>query len=292
METFPRYWSFVRGIHRSPVNSPHKGQWRGALIFYLICVWINGWVNNREAGDLRRYRAHYDVSVTCNVFPQFQIANGGQCGLCGDPFNENPRQNEAGGRYANGIIVRTYTAGSTIGVTVQITANHLVRAPILLIHWGRVTHVGNLTIIGSNNGLSPGRRQAIIWTNAGILLIRPLWRKFSEILIEIETFSLKKIRLQMSSEKCCQFRLSLNALSHYYTLAVFVGAQRRFKKREWTQLLSATKRRHDRGWMLPSANSGGGRTEVLKCSKLPPSSAGEISVRHGARSSVVSCIQL
>ena len=60
---FPRYWPFVRGIHRSPVNSPHKGQWRGALIFSLICVWINGWVNNREAGDLRRYRAHYDVSV-------------------------------------------------------------------------------------------------------------------------------------------------------------------------------------------------------------------------------------
>ena len=60
---FPRYWSFVRGIHRSPVNSPHKGQWRGALIFSLICVWINGWVNNREVGDLRRYRAHYDVIV-------------------------------------------------------------------------------------------------------------------------------------------------------------------------------------------------------------------------------------
>ena len=48
---FPRYWQIVRGIHRSPVNSPHKGQWRGALIFSLICVWINGWVNNREAGD-------------------------------------------------------------------------------------------------------------------------------------------------------------------------------------------------------------------------------------------------
>ena len=60
---FPRYWPFVRGIHRSPVNSPHKGQWRGALMFSLICVWINGWVNNREAGDLRRYRAHYDVTV-------------------------------------------------------------------------------------------------------------------------------------------------------------------------------------------------------------------------------------
>ena len=60
---FPRYWPFVRGIHRSPVNSPYKGQWRGALIFSFICVWINGWVNNREAGDLTRYLAHYDVTV-------------------------------------------------------------------------------------------------------------------------------------------------------------------------------------------------------------------------------------
>ena len=60
---FPRYWPFLRGIHRSPVNSPHKGQWRGALMFSLFCVWINGWVNNGEAGDLRRCRAHYDVIV-------------------------------------------------------------------------------------------------------------------------------------------------------------------------------------------------------------------------------------
>ena len=60
---FPRYWPFVRGIHRSPVKSPHKGQWRGALMFSLIWVWKNGWVNNGDAGDLRRHRAHYDVSV-------------------------------------------------------------------------------------------------------------------------------------------------------------------------------------------------------------------------------------
>ena len=50
-------------IFRSPVNSPHKGQWRGALMFSLICVSINSWVNNRQAGDLRRYHAHYDVNV-------------------------------------------------------------------------------------------------------------------------------------------------------------------------------------------------------------------------------------
>ena len=60
---FLRYWPFVRGIHRSPVNSPHKGQWRGALMFSLICAWIKGWVSNGEAGDLRRHRAHFDVTV-------------------------------------------------------------------------------------------------------------------------------------------------------------------------------------------------------------------------------------
>ena len=60
---FPRYWPFVRGIHRSPVNSPYKGQWRGTLMLSFICAWINGWINNRKAGDLRCYRAHCDVTV-------------------------------------------------------------------------------------------------------------------------------------------------------------------------------------------------------------------------------------
>ena len=60
---FPRNWPFVRKIHRSPVNFPHKGQWRGALMFSLIYVWINDWANNREAGDLRRQHGHYDVIV-------------------------------------------------------------------------------------------------------------------------------------------------------------------------------------------------------------------------------------
>ena len=68
---FPRYWPFVREIHRSPVNFPHKGQWRGALMFALICVWLNGWVNNREAGGLRRYRAHCDVIVMLRGFVRF-----------------------------------------------------------------------------------------------------------------------------------------------------------------------------------------------------------------------------
>ena len=84
-----------------------------------------------------------------------------------------------------------------------------------LTHWGRVTHicVGKLTIIGSDNGLSPGRRQAIIRTNAGILLIRPLGTNFSEILIEILIFSFKKMRLKVSSAKRQPFCLALNVLT-------------------------------------------------------------------------------
>ena len=60
---FPRNWPFVRGIHQWAVNSPHKGQWHGSLIFSLICAWTNGWVDNRNAGDLRRHHANWDVTV-------------------------------------------------------------------------------------------------------------------------------------------------------------------------------------------------------------------------------------
>ena len=80
-----------------------------------------------------------------------------------------------------------------------------------------MTHicVGNRTIIGSDNGLSPGRRQAITWTNVGILLIGPLGTNFSEMLIEIHTFSFKKIHLKMSSGKWRPFCLGLNVLKQY-----------------------------------------------------------------------------
>ena len=89
------------------------------------------------------------------------------------------------------------------------------RSLLALTHWGRVTDicVCNLTITGSDNGLSPGRRQAIIWTNAGILLIGPLGINFSEILIEIQTFSYMKMHLKMSFAKRRPFCLGLNVLS-------------------------------------------------------------------------------
>ena len=85
----------------------------------------------------------------------------------------------------------------------------------MLTHWGRMTHicVSKLTIIGSDNGLSPGRRQATIWTNAGILLIGPLGTNFSEILIEIQSFSFKETHLKMSSGKWRPFCLGLNVLN-------------------------------------------------------------------------------
>ena len=76
---FPRYWPFMRGIHRSPVDSPYKGQWRGALMFTLICARINGWVNNREAGDLRRYRPHYDVIVMMSIVSHTPLLISNDC---------------------------------------------------------------------------------------------------------------------------------------------------------------------------------------------------------------------
>ena len=84
-----------------------------------------------------------------------------------------------------------------------------------LTHWGRVTHicVSIIAIIGSDNGLSPGRRQAITWTNVGILLIGRLGTNFSEIFIEIHTFSSEQIHLKMTSGKWRPFCLCLNVLS-------------------------------------------------------------------------------
>ena len=86
-----------------------------------------------------------------------------------------------------------------------------------LTHWGRVTHicVSNLTIIGSDNGLSPGQCQAIIWINAGILITGPLGTNFSEILIEIYIFSFKKMHLKMWSGKWWPFCLGLSVLKYY-----------------------------------------------------------------------------
>ena len=96
-----------------------------------------------------------------------------------------------------------------------------------LTHWGQVTHIciDNLAIICPDNGLSPGQHQAIIWTNAGILLIGPWGTNFSEISIGIQTFSFKKMHLNMSSAKWRPFCLGLNVLkmlaSYHFQAAVW-----------------------------------------------------------------------
>ena len=98
-----------------------------------------------------------------------------------------------------------------------------------LTHWSRATHisVNKLTIIGSDNGLSPCQRQAIIWTNAGILLIGHLGTNFSETLIKIFTLSFKKMHLKISSEKWWPFCLGLNVLKHRLPKIARVMAARR-----------------------------------------------------------------
>ena len=70
METFSALLALCEGNHFSPVDSPHKGQWRGALMFSLICSWTYGWANNRDAGDLRRHRTHHEVTViwSCGTY--------------------------------------------------------------------------------------------------------------------------------------------------------------------------------------------------------------------------------
>ena len=105
----------------------------------------------------------------------------------------------------------------------------------LLTHWGRVTHicVSKLNIIGSDNGLSPGRRQVIIWTNTEILFIGPLRTKFNQILIEIDIFSFKKMHLEKLSGKWRPFCLGPNVLTHIQrqsctcsvTLWLYTGSQ-------------------------------------------------------------------
>ena len=110
-----------------------------------------------------------------------------------------------------------------------------------LTHWSRVTHicVSKFIIIGSDNGLSPGRRQAIIWTNAGILLIGPLGTKFSEIIIAIHWFSFKEMHLKMSSGKWRPFCIGLNLLKLWFATSRVI----RHSSETWY------------GWMLTIWNS-------------------------------------
>ena len=126
----------------------------------------------------------------------------------------NKRLSKPSRRQVRNEIIYPFLKFNGFHPTVHNWCNHLSMLWLKLTHWGRVTHicVGNLTIIGSDNDLSPGRRQAIIWTNAGILLIGPLGIEFSEIFIEIIAFSFKEMRLKVSSAKRRPFWFGLNVL--------------------------------------------------------------------------------
>ena len=119
-------------------------------------------------------------------------------------------ESRIGGLFCEFYFCHCYVVYRTISLVLVMMGFHLT-------HWGRVTHIciSELTIIGSDNGLSPGQRQAIIWTNAGILLIEPLGTNFSEILNEIHTLSFKKMHLKMSSAKWRPFCLGLNVLTYH-----------------------------------------------------------------------------
>ena len=121
---------------------------------------------------------------------------------------------------SKGIIIRRSEDGNQLYKIACLKSHPDLPGDNELTHWGRVTHicVGILTSIGSDKGLSPERRQAIIWTNAGRLLIWPLRTNFNEILIEIYIYSFKKMHLKMSSGKWRPFCLGLNVLRPFCIL--------------------------------------------------------------------------
>ena len=153
-----------------------------------------------------------------------------------------------------------------------------VRTSRLEPHWGRVTHicVSRIIIIDSDNGLSPGRRQAIIWTNAGLLLIGPLGTNFSEILIEILTFSFKKMRLKVSSAKRRPFCLGLNVLRNPW-LHIYIN---------WVSLIYASMDHfvnERRRYIVTSSLIGWAHTQNyhLCCLQFPPTVMMFCDMREG-----------
>ena len=122
---FPRYWPYVRGFHRPPVNSPQKGQWHGALMFSLICAWINGWVNNGEDGDLKRHRAHYEVSVMIEV-----ICDSSEVTMC----NVHPRCRNISLQICKHIPAMIQH-GSSIQTLVVCVVNRPAFVGQNLVHW-------------------------------------------------------------------------------------------------------------------------------------------------------------
>ena len=221
-----RFTHFVRGIHRSPVNFPHKGQWRGALMFSLICAWANGWVSNRNTGDLRRHCAHYDVTVmTLGYFRKFQVTDIAR--YSSNTFLGNPVISTAetyvmwwSGPFTIAQKTPGYRHFRKLSLNQQFPRTWIGRVPSRQAVFVLLTSVNsspppthptpthptptptppsaaymsvNPVSIGSDNGLSPIRHQAITWTNAELSLIGPWGTNFTEIRNKVQNFSLMKM---------------------------------------------------------------------------------------------------
>ena len=156
---FPCYWPFVRGIHRSPVDSLRKGQWRAALKLSLICAWTNGWANIRDADDFRYHRDHYDVAVKLKIFHCLPMAAGrdGICSLAS---------------------VKTALVFETLQ---DVLLTHFPPSAVNMRQWN-----------GSALVQIMARHQAITRTNADLLSIGPLGTNFSEIRIKLQSVSFMK----------------------------------------------------------------------------------------------------
>ena len=169
---FPRYWPFARGIHRWPVNSPREGQWRGALMFPLICAWIHSWVNNWEAGDLGRHLSHYDVIVM--IVSNQKTVTWTQWTL--DPFIQ-----------VHGVVAGEKCSHIIHKVSRTTDGREMVESPFYASARGiQKTATAIKSIFSSSdpkpdNGLSPVRHHAIIWTIAGLLSIGALGTEPSKI---------------------------------------------------------------------------------------------------------------
>ena len=153
----------------------------------------------------------------------------------------------SGGRFLCGSVMYMYHEIREWFGAELVTSHYLT-------HWGRATHicVSKLTIIASDNGLSPGRRQAIIWNNAGILSIGPLGTNFSEILIEILTFSFTKMRLKVSSAKWRPFCLGLNMLNQWWSSSLIQRTDSRFAPSQWETPLESNAISH---WLRANLES-------------------------------------
>ena len=192
----------VRGIYRWPVNSPHKGPVTRKMCPFDDVIMLVATFIIRTAKGQKNSGIENEQAVWIFIGQPEKVV-----------LNSSWRSN-------SWLLKRDILV---CFIVFHIKSLYLfvvkLHSKAVLTHWGRVTHicVGNLAIIGSDNGLSPGRRQAIIRSNAGISLIGPLGTNFSEIWIGIQTFSLKKIRLKMSSAKRRPFCLGLNVLNtHLY----------------------------------------------------------------------------